>query len=97
MERQETIVAAAISIPNREYGGDLTISAPPPARHHTLIHGFKKCGTRWLITPDQQGFLTSKGRFVGRQEAHKIAVASGQPMIDHPGRIAATLYSEDIW
>lgn len=91
----ERIVAAAIKVPNLEYGGDLTITAPPPARHFTLLHGFFEL-TRGVVQ-DQQGFITSTGRFVGRKEAHAIAVASGQPMIDHPSRVDGILYSEDLW
>ncbi|WCD56276.1 hypothetical protein [Caulobacter phage RLK] len=68
------------------------VSAPPPARHHNLFIAYDRLGP-----PDEQGFLTSKGRFVGREEALRIAVTSGQPMIDHPSRHARLLFSEDLW
>jgi len=41
---------------------------------------------------DLGGFLTSKGRYVDRQEAAKIAVAAGQVQ-----RSCNYLYSEDIY
>ena len=42
-----------------------------------------------------QGFLTSRGRFVGRLEGHAIAVNAGQ--IDHDPRDHPTLISEDLY
>lgn len=91
--KPETIVAAAHLYyleGNQDPRAVHTIvSAPPPARHHNL---FALAGR-----PDESGFLTSTGRFVGRQEALKLALASGQPMIDHPSRHARLLFSEDLW
>ena len=103
----ETIVAAAVRIPveerfrvkmwlgERSYPDFLTITAPPPARHHTLLH---------TMPPEMreprgvdQGFITSTGRYVDREEALRIAIASGQPMIDHPSRHDRLLFSEDLW
>lgn len=82
----------------RVYPDFLTISAPPPARHGTILHGFNALDTMVAFgTPADQGFLTSAGRYVGREEALQIAVASGQPMIDHPSRHATQLFSEDLW
>lgn len=104
----ETIVAAAVRIwvptplqmqlwqGKRVYPNTMTVSAPPPARHHTLLHPLVELGIR-KVHPDDQGFLTSTGRFVGREEALKIALASGQPMIDHPARHQRLLFSEDLW
>lgn len=91
----ETIVAAA-HLYNLERDDDpravpTVVSAPPPARHHNLfalVHGRH---------PDKSGFLTSAGRFVGRADAMKIAIEAGQPLIDHPGRHATHLFSEDLW
>lgn len=80
----------------RVYPDHLIITSPPPARHHTLLHptfGILGHGTG----PEDQGFLTSAGRYVDREEALKIALASGQPMIDHPSRSDRWLFSEDLW
>jgi len=103
----ETIVAAAIrvKVPS-EYRGQVwkggplypeyvTVTAPPPARHATLLH---PVAHDLMIGPDDQGFLTSTGRFVGRREALRIVIAAKQPQIDHPSRNAGgQLFSEDLW
>lgn len=97
----ETIVAAAIriEIPQRYrdlgYPNFLSVSALPPARHHSLLHPvFTPIGHG--VGPEDQGFLTSTGRYVGREEALEITLASGQPtrrtLTD-----AVRLFSEDLW
>ena len=102
----ETIVAAAVRIPVQEefrtvlhdgqrvYPDYLIVSAPPPARHFTLMHPIWEA---YSVSIEDQGFLTSTGRYVGREEGLKIAVASGQQMIDHPSRNDKELFSEDLW
>lgn len=97
----ERIVAAAIRLslptPHTDLVVNLlTVSMPPPARHHHLIHPIAMA-TGIKTLPDDQGFLTNTGRYVGRMEALQIALASGQPMIDHPSRHATQLFSEDLW
>ncbi|SFJ48951.1 hypothetical protein SAMN03159338_1540 [Sphingomonas sp. NFR04] len=106
----ETIVAAAIRVrvpdhwAKREhdcakpYPDFLTISAPPPARHHTLLHpSFDILGHG--TGGDDQGFTTSIGRYVGRAEALEIAVAAGQvdPANRKSGSSFPGLFSEDLW
>lgn len=82
----ETIVSVAI-----EQGG-LIVSQQPPARHDYLIR--KMPEAMRPILPKQQGFLTSKGRFVGRYEAVLIAHAAGQiEKLQWPPE----LFSEDLW
>lgn len=90
----ETIVAAA-HLYLMEGSADpravpVIVSAPPPARHHNL---FAIAAGR----PDQSGFLTSAGRFVDRVEGLRLALAAGQPLIDHSSRHATQLFSEDLW
>lgn len=92
-----TIVAAAlqISVPNPATGKDqlLIISAPPPARHHTLLHPMG--GRVGFIGPDEQGFLASDGRFYGRIGAAQIALTAGQ--ITELKFNPYDLFSEDLW
>lgn len=84
---RERIIAAAL------FNNGLTISMPPPARHHTLLNALDD-STVERILPDDQGFLTSAGRFVGRREAARIAVTAEQTLEPKWG---AELYSEDLW
>ena len=103
----ETIVAAAIRFRLPKffrhqvwqgepvYPEHMTITAPPPARHGTLMH--PTACTLGVTKGDDQGFLTSTGRYVGREEGLQIALDSGQRMIDHPSRHATLLFSEDLW
>ena len=42
-----------------------------------------------------EGFMTSEGRFVGREEAWKIAETAGQIIKQSGGK--GTLYSEDLY
>lgn len=86
------IVSAALKL------GELIISAPPPARHHTLINGLGSAtGVPRLTNMDDQGFLTSKGCFVDRVEAKRIAIASGQLNPESCVVRGDELYSEDLW
>ena len=89
----ECIVAAAIKHPDGEI-----YALPAPMRHHHIIHmmyddngrngeGGENC--------DNQGFLTSYGRFVDRDEAGRIAIAAGQlPLVRDTEH---HLFSEDLW
>jgi hypothetical protein len=87
----ETIVAVAV----RAFG--VVLSVPKPGRHHTVLNTFSQATGLNMVEnsgPDDQGFLTSAGRFVGRIEAAKIAVDEGQiEALQWPPQ----LYSEDLW
>ena len=100
----EIIVAAAVRIPvtdpelrammfngQRVYPDHLIVTSPPPARHGTLMHPLPM-----FISADNQGFITSTGRYVGREEARQIVRESGQPMTDEPHQ-EKYLFSEDLW
>jgi hypothetical protein len=85
--KQERIIASAI----RHRDGSIW-SVLRPGRHHHCIaymweHGEnKKAG--------QQGFLTNRYRFIGREEARALAIENGQcPTPDH----SRDLFSEDLW
>jgi hypothetical protein len=78
--------------------GNLIISMPRPARHHNIIHElFREHGIRG---GEFQGFLTSEGKFVDREEAWQIAFYAGQlkdkDWHQH-ARMCPHLFSEDIW
>lgn len=89
-ELPELIVAVAVQTPL----GNITRERP--ARHSDL----------WALLPSGMksddsdvihGFMTSRGRFVNRQEAAQIVVATGQgsPRV-WEGYVPA-LFSEDMW
>lgn len=86
----EKIVAAAIN-----YDG-MIYSMPRPARHAHILN--KMCD---LALPPEftelpyQGFLTSAGRFVDRQEGLCIARRAGQ--LVRGLHMKDTLTSEDVW
>ncbi len=70
----------------------LTLSAERPVRHHDLL---KQIDSYGLDANDAvQGFMTDDDRFVEREEAARIAIASGQvtSLLAPPD-----LYSEDLW
>ena len=60
-------------------------------RHHDIFIRFKGEVSE---KPEDQGFYTSNGRFVGRYEACKIAKESGQIEVDDEKTI---LYYEDLY
>lgn len=86
------IIAAAVQVDG------VTLSMPPPARHYQIVNTL--CGTigapenTRYAKPEEQGFLTSEGHFVGRQKALAIARAAGQ-LLKESG--LPELYTEDLW
>jgi len=89
----ERIVAVACRVTAPETGSprgqfQATVTLPAPARHHDILWGFGR------VLPEDQGFLTSTGRYVDRKEAAQIAWAAEQvkTLIAPPN-----LYSEDLW
>ena len=88
---KERIIAVAIKL-----NDGAVDSMPPPNRHHDLL----LCIGSEYLTDHVQGFKTSTGRFVTREEAYPIAKAAGQLLPqDRPGHTPTpgTLYTEDLW
>jgi len=87
-----TIVSVAIQDPN-----GLVFSLPKPKRHNHIVHSMALVGMPTPVTNNrEQGFLTSEGNFVTREEAAVIAISCGQvkaEALDVPG----VLFSEDVW
>jgi hypothetical protein len=88
MTETETIATAAIRVEGTVY------SAPRPGRHCDV---FKVMPERdvYLARLDDQGFVTSTGRFVDRKEAAVIARAAGQLIREPTPHYMLT--SEDVW
>lgn len=87
----ERIVAAAVE------SNGLIFSKPAPARHHNVLRSMSEDFGIDAIEhgkPDNQGFLTNKGRFLGRIGAAALAKDVGQiERLQFP----PFLYSEDLW
>lgn len=95
----ETVEAAALLVNGEVW------TLPRPARHHILIRAWSDA--YWIFDPETkkgrgsrlpsdhvQGFVTSRGRFVGRAEAERVARAAGQVTGEI---IGSELTSEDLW
>jgi len=85
-EAVERIVAAAC----RRDG--LVFFVEQPKRHDSVIAAGCKLGLETPARGAEQGFVTSRGRFVGRKVAAKIAWVSKQTK-----RRLKGLTSEDVW
>jgi hypothetical protein len=95
LAHRERIVRAAVRFGNAVY------SVAIPGRHHHCyaLAAEDRADNRF---GEDQGFLTSTGRFVDRVEAMLIAVAAGQYDLTRPPRADHVtnphqLYSEDLW
>lgn len=83
----ERIVAAAMVFRG------VTCTLPAPARHADIIRAIAEHipQSEWPVHGDQ-GFITSEGRFVGRNVGMEIARDAGQT-----DSTSGTLYTEDLW
>jgi len=62
-------------------------------RHHNVIAEIiKHCGLSAAPVLGEQGFVTDCGKFLGREEAAKVAFKAGQIPIQR-----AILFSEDLY
>lgn len=83
---QERITTAAIK------SDGVIVTVERPLRHGSCINFLNAHGLEYR---EGQGFLTSTGRFVDRQEAGLIAKAAGQ---GEPRDVCnGNLFSEDMW
>ena len=87
---QVTIMGVAMRM-----GKGVMLALGPPYRHHDLFRFGRKAGHGDDTLDSVQGFLTSQGVFLGREEALVVAQAAGQLVQKtHP---LDKLYSEDLW
>jgi hypothetical protein len=90
VDRPEKILRAAIMI--KGLAEDSCYSLPPPARHHNVLHTY-----RLKLMPYEQGFITSAGRFVDREEAVNVAIEARQLKLPKRTNPQHKLFSEDLW
>lgn len=87
----EYILCAAIALSIKDNESPIIIGG---YRHGNCFDTAIKLGWAKRITQEEQGFITSIGRFVGREEAKEIARNAGQ-LIRESG--FKQLISEDIY
>lgn len=54
-------------------------------------------GKELIETNEQQGFITSRNRYVLREEARSLQEAAGLPSVDPGGYRYNILFSEDLY
>lgn len=90
-ERIETVICAAVK------ADDGTIYACRRHGHGLLAIQFDGKKPLRNGSDEQQGFLTTRGRYVSRAEGRKLQDAAGIPSADKGGYRAQTLFSEDLY
>lgn len=65
---------------------------PRPNRHWKILNVLWGNGVKTKDGPDEQGFLTTTGRYVNRREGLEIAREAGQLI-----RESWQLHTEDLW
>lgn len=80
------IVAAAVRV-----NGAVVLSVPAPGRHHNIINAEFFPSEEAYV----EGFLTSAGTFVDRENALELAIKAGQ--FNAPTEGKRELFSEDLW
>lgn len=86
---REICICAAVKT-----GGNVVIRGH---RHADCIRTIKEYNGTPLLTPEAQGFVTSRSRFVTREEGRKLQDAAGIPSADETGYRGDTLFSEDLY
>lgn len=91
MAEQETIVGVAAKAYGKLY------QLPKPNRHHHLLDiMYKEKNEAFQVAADEEGFITSTGRYVNREEGLVIAEKANQ-VIAERHRPGSELYSESVW
>lgn len=85
----EIVICAAVGIGGQLFRGNRSADCIMSARN--LL------GKRMIVRRDNQGFITSTGRFVSRKEAYDLQIAAGIPSAQGRYSIPGTLYSEDLY
>jgi hypothetical protein len=84
----ETIEGVGIEVKGKLY------TLPRPNRHHHVIHKvYQETGIQ--VVTETQGFITSTGRYVLREEALVIATNASQLLPRHFHK--TQLFSESVW
>jgi hypothetical protein len=91
MTMTERIASAAIRLPS-----GTVISVEPPLRHHDCFQAARQQGILFAeMAGEEQGFVTTHGRFVDRREGLVVAKEVGQ--LIRKTQPDYLLFSEDMW
>lgn len=66
-------------------------------RHCDCLHALRNGHKEYKFELDNQGFITSKNRYVNREEGRKLQDKAGIPSASPEGYMGNTLYSEDLY
>lgn len=66
-------------------------------RHADCIRTMLENGFKPSHSPDAQGFITSKNRYVTRERGRKLQDAAGIKSVSPEGYMGDTLFSEDLY
>lgn len=86
----EYIVGVAIRVQDRT--GTVVYRLGWPARHHTILNMLSQTVGVGQVGEHDQGFWTSRERYVSRRQAADLARAAGQTVSQR-----SLLFSEDLW
>jgi len=86
--RPETVDQVCIRVEGKLY------PASRPARHADVLHWLTANGVKGFR---EQGFMSSLGRFLTREQALQLAKESRQTFMQREPIAPPKLYSEDLW
>lgn len=66
-------------------------------RHADCIRSIKNMELKMSNSPEAQGFITSRNRYVTREQGRKLQDKAGIPSADKGGYMKGTLFSEDLY
>ena len=66
-------------------------------RHSDCIHAIKRRRLKPGEHPSDQGFITSRNRYVTREKGRWLQDAAEIPSVNPAGYMAGTLFSEDLY
>lgn len=97
VEDQERINGVAIEYRNKVSGLVMAVfSLPSPNRHNHIFSRYNHMIPQLRVgCIEEQGFVTSSGRFLNRVDALKVAKKAGQVRRKSPPH--NELFSEDLW
>lgn len=92
----EVCICAAIQYRSRTWRGHRHGDAMD-AQQQELSYTMNRKELATMCTSKEQGFITNKNRYVGRDEGRDIQTRAGIPSAAPDGYRGATLYSEDLY